>query len=278
MSKAFTSSDPSVNLPLGSTHTESSLIEAEGKLRVGSHCVHPHREIVPPVESLLDVGCNVGAWLADCQRRFPAARLAGVDINDAALAIAHRRLQSIALERTDAEHLPFADGSFQYVTCFEVLEHVPASRRMAAFSEMRRVLRTGGRLVLTVPHAGYFAWLDSQNVRFRLPWLYRRLIGRGLTDDSYAVLSRDLEWHHHFTLDEIAALAGPGWGQIAVRRGGLLLYPVMAWLSWPWYRVGASDHPVRLLFERMASWDYARDYGRASYGLLVVFERRDVSN
>jgi SAM-dependent methyltransferase len=237
--------------------------------------VHPHREIIPPVESLLDVGCNVGAWLADCRQGFPAARLAGVEINDQALAIARHRLPGVALARAAAERLPFADASFQYVTCFEVLEHIPPSLRAAALAEMRRVLRTRGRLVLTVPHAGWFAWLDANNVRFRTPQLYAWLIGRSLGEVSYATLGRSVEWHHHFALDEIAALAGRGWRRVAVRYGGLLLAPVMAWLSWPWFRMGAADHPIRLFFERVAAWEYARDYGRASYGLLVVFERQD---
>jgi len=44
--------------------------------------------------------------------------------------------------------LPFADGTFDMVVCNSVLEHIPADER--ALAEMRRVLRVGGRLVLTV--------------------------------------------------------------------------------------------------------------------------------
>src|SRR5207244_11597277 len=121
--------------------------------------------------------------------------------------------------------IPFSGASFQYVTCLEMLEHLPHALRPRAFREMHRVLRPGGKLILTVPHAGWFAWLDSNNVRFRLPALYQRVIGGGRRDRSYSAMSREVEWHHHFTVPELVDLAGPGWQIAAVRHGGLLAYP-----------------------------------------------------
>jgi SAM-dependent methyltransferase len=231
--------------------------------------------IEEPVTSLLDVGCNVGTWLQDCARRYPSARLAGVEINQTALDQAQVNVPTAHLEHAGAEALPFPDQSFQYVTCVEVLEHLPVDLRPAAFQEMRRVLKPGGCLILTVPHAGWFAWLDSNNVRLRLPNLYHRVVGRGRRDATYAAVGRHIEWHHHFTLAELERLAGAGWQKTAVRRGGLFVYPVMDWLSWPFYRLGIPNNPVRQLFERVAGLDYRLDFGRASYGVLVVLERSD---
>jgi SAM-dependent methyltransferase len=227
----------------------------------------------PEVDSLLDVGCNVGAWLADCATRYPDARLAGVEINETALDVARSKLRRADLHRSGAEKLPFPDGSFQCVTCFEVLEHVPEGLRATAFREMHRVLRPAGRLIMTVPHAGWFAWLDSNNVRFRLPALYGRVVGRGQRDSSYAALSREVEWHHHFSAAELLGLAGAGWKTVAIEHGGLMLYPVADWLSWPFYRLNAGNHPLRRALEHLAAWDYRIDYGRASYGILLVLER-----
>ena len=137
------------------------------------------------------------------------------------------------------------------------------------------MLVPGGRLIFTVPHAGWFAWLDSNNVRFRFPAVYRRLLGRGHRDASYDVLTRQVEWHHHFTEEELRSLLGDGWRCEVVRRAGLFLYPLMDWACWPFYRWGGSTHPVRRFFERVAGWDYRLDFGRASYGILMVLERRE---
>lgn len=225
-----------------------------------------------PVGSLLDVGCNAGVWLDDCTRLYPTARLAGVEINPAALTVARSKLPTVELHHAAAEKLPFAANSFDYVTCVEVLEHLPPDSRPAAFREMHRVLRPGGRLILTVPHAGWFAWLDSNNVRFRLPRLYHWLVRKGKRDAGYDD-SRRVEWHQHFTVPELNRLAGDGWQTVAVRHGGLVVYPLMDWLSWPFYRLGREEHPVRKLLERLAGMDYRISYGSASYGVLLVLER-----
>jgi SAM-dependent methyltransferase len=235
--------------------------------------VHVADFIREPVTSLLDVGCNVGAWLQDCAGRYPSARLAGVEINEAALEMARKNIPTADLRHAGAENLPFPDQSFEYVTCVEVLEHLPQALRGPAFREMRRVLKPAGRLLLTVPHAGWFAWLDSNNVRYRVPRLYGRIVGRGRRDSNYSAASRVVEWHYHFTVAELERLANGGWNKVAIRRGGLFIYPLMDWLSWPFYRLGIPHHPVRRLFERLGAYDYRCDFGAASYGVLIALER-----
>jgi SAM-dependent methyltransferase len=189
--------------------------------------------------------------------------------------LAREKVPAAELRRAGAERLPFGNDTFEYVTCIEVLEHLPPELRPLAFQEMRRVLQPGGKLILTVPHAGSFAWLDSNNLRLRAPGLYTRLLGGGRRDANYKALSRNVEWHYHFNEHELLTLAGEGWEMVAVVRGGLFLYPLMDWLSWPFYRFGIPHHPLRRTFERIAGWDYRIDFGKASYGILVVLRRND---
>jgi len=67
-----------------------------------------------------------------------------------------------------AEDLPFPDGRFDVVLSLEMLEHVPADRREVALSEMLRVLRPGGRMVVSFPADETAARLDAWlNTRFR---------------------------------------------------------------------------------------------------------------
>jgi hypothetical protein len=124
-----------------------------------------------------------------------------------------------------------------------------------------------------VPHAGAFAWLDAANLRFRFPRLYRWLIGQGKRDAGYEGREEGVVWHHHFTRAELLELAGAGWEVEATRYGGLVLFPIMDILSWPFYRRGAHEHRLRRLLERLGDADYGCNYGLASYGILLVLRR-----
>jgi len=56
--------------------------------------------------------------------------------------------------QVDIQNLPFDDGSWAYIVCSHVLEHVPDDERSLA--ELRRVLRPGGILVLCVPCVPFY--------------------------------------------------------------------------------------------------------------------------
>src|SRR5436190_4845360 len=120
--------------------------------------MEPIRWVPPAAASVLDVGCNVGEFLATLARDRPSLRLAGCDVNASAVEAARRDVPTADLRVAEADALPFPDASFDCVTCIEVLEHVPPARWTAAVQEMRRVLVPGGRLILRTPHAGLFAW------------------------------------------------------------------------------------------------------------------------
>ncbi len=139
---------------------------------------------------------------------------------------------------------------------------------------MRRVLRPGGRLMLRVPHAGAFAFLDPNNIRFRMPRLFRALGGRrALRDQGYESWRYGVVWHHHFTERELIGLLGHGWELHAIRRGGLLLVPIVGSLCWPFYRAEAFNNPAFRALRKLADFDLGHDFGRASYDMLMVLHR-----
>ncbi|PIU95741.1 MAG: methylase [Armatimonadetes bacterium CG_4_10_14_3_um_filter_66_18] len=94
---------------------------------------------------LLDIGCGTGTTMWRL-RQF--CRVVGVDFSNLALA----RAQSRGLDRLvggSALSLPFAEGSFGLLTLLDVLEHLKDDA--GALRGMRRILRPGGSLLLTVP-------------------------------------------------------------------------------------------------------------------------------
>ncbi len=235
--------------------------------------MHPVYWVPPQANSLLDVGCNVGEFLAACKRERSWVRLVGVDVNGSALVKARRALPDVSLCQAEADALPFRAESFDCVTCIEVLEHVPEERQAGVLREIGRVLRTNGTLVLRVPHRGAFDWLDSNNLRFRFPRLYGLLVGRGRRDEGFRRGSADVVWHRHFGSDEILELLGSNWAVRAWRRGGLLIFPLGDIACWPFYRAGKTDNAVVKTVQRLMAFDIGVDYGRASFDLLGVFTK-----
>jgi SAM-dependent methyltransferase len=131
-----------------------------------------------------------------------------------------------------------------YVTCIEVLEHIPQANRHSTLAEVRRVLKPGGKFILRCPHAGTFQGLDPSNFRFRFQRLHRAIIRRGLRDDGYRDNSDGVVWHHHFSRDELLDLAGPGIELETDRYGGLILMPLGDLMRWPFYRLRLYRNPL----------------------------------
>ena len=250
----------------------STLRATSGENQV-QNLMHPIRWVPSDATSLLDIGCNAGELLAYCGAVYPAIRLSGVEINPDALEKARENLPAADLQHASAEALPFPDASFDCVTCIEVLEHIPSNLRSKALSEMRRVLRPRGRLVLRVPHAGLFAFLDSNNIRFRIPRIYNALLKNGRRDAGYAGGSADVVWHQHFKKQELQELLGEGWELESSRTGGLLLFPLSDIALWPFYRSRRTNNFLYRALHRLSDFDIGCDYGKASFDILMVLKR-----
>jgi ubiquinone/menaquinone biosynthesis C-methylase UbiE len=101
-----------------------------------------------PGQCLLDLGCGTGLMLARLARRYPEARLLGSDLSEDMLAIARERLAPTkGLFQAAIEVLPIADRSVDALVSTSVFHFV--QRPSDALSEMYRVLKPGGRLVIT---------------------------------------------------------------------------------------------------------------------------------
>ena len=196
---------------------------------------------VGPGDKVLDMGCGGGRHAFALYRR--GAHVTALDMDPAELkdvagmfaAMAEQGEApagaSAAAVRGTAYALPFADDTFDYGVCAEVLEHLAQDSR--AMAELTRVLKPGGLIAVTVPRWGpeLVCWalssayheVEGGHVRiYRGSELVRRLSSVGL---------EPVESHHTH------ALHSPYW-----------------WLK---CAVGVTDgdHPVVKAYHRLLVWD-----------------------
>ena len=110
--------------------------------------------------AILDVGCGFG-WFELVALEGGARAVTGVEPTEADLKTVRSSLQDdrLHVEVASAIDLPFEQESFDTVAGWEVLEHLPRRSEAAAFGEFHRVLRPGGALYLSTPHATPLAML-----------------------------------------------------------------------------------------------------------------------
>ena len=114
-------------------------------------------------DKVLDVGCGPGRLvLAACERVGQSGEAHGIDPSAQMVALATRKALKAGLSarfvQAAAEAMPFDDGYFDAVTSSLLIHHILGEDlKRKAFSEMRRVLKDGGRLLvvdLMVPESG----------------------------------------------------------------------------------------------------------------------------
>ncbi len=136
---------------------------------------------------VLDVGCGAGGWhprIAAAATHITALDLMRGMLREARVAAAALDVQ-LALAQGDAQALPFASASFDRVLCAGVLYHVANCAQ--ALAEMRRVLRPGGRAVI------------STNGAYAMRRLY----------ELHTLAARELDYEPlpitagHFTMDDL---------------------------------------------------------------------------
>jgi SAM-dependent methyltransferase len=113
-----------------------------------------------PDDDLLDVGCGSASLLAE--HASHVRHVAGLDASEIQVGMARRRLAdrlatgSAEIVLGDAARLPWDDGRFSVVTSLNTLKFVPDPK--GALREMCRVLRPGGRVVVTMGESKQAYW------------------------------------------------------------------------------------------------------------------------
>lgn len=109
-------------------------------------------------KNILNVGCGFGWFELFCLEYGPTS-IMGVepkeeDLQTAMSSVCDKR---VAFKKASALNLPFADNSFDTVTLWDVIEHVPRNSEETVFKELHRVLKPDGIVYLSTPFKSFLA-------------------------------------------------------------------------------------------------------------------------
>ena len=162
---------------------------------------------------LLDVGAATGFFVE--QARATGWEAIGVEPSEWAAAYARNEL-GVDVRSGTLESLQFPDETFDVVTMWEVIEHLPDPR--TTLGEVRRILRPGGRLVLSTPDAGSLAarlsgrrWLGWRKVPEHVFFFDRANLDRLLGQSGFKPVRHryaSLTVSAGFALDRAMSLVG----------------------------------------------------------------------
>lgn len=156
---------------------------------------------LPSRSSILEVGCGDGSFTKELVKYSPD--VVAIDISESQIAENSQRLGGITFRQHDvAERFPFESAAFDVIWCSEVLEHLfdPAF----ALREMNRILKPGGRLLVTVPYHGR---------------LKNLLIALFKFDEHYTPSNPHIRFYTTATLSRIVREAG--FGGVRTRTCGM---------------------------------------------------------
>jgi len=159
--------------------------------------------------TVVEAACGRGQFTGWLERG--GARTVGLDLSLRALGIARARLsrngESAALACADVQAIPLGSGAADVIVSCETLEHVPEPR--ACLRELRRVLRTGGRLILTTENylniwGLYRLYIAARRRPYNSgdtpqpieQWMFSPRTRRMVRQAGFRILRTDGEGHH----------------------------------------------------------------------------------
>lgn len=185
-----------------------------------------------PPGRLLDVGCGTGDFLRVARGR--SWQVSGTEISPHAVKAA--AAEGLEVKPGEVWEAGFSSGAFDVVTCWHVIEHVADPRRV--LEEIRRVLKSGGWLVLATPN------LDDRI--FRVAYV----LARGRWPPLFEPDERELHLFHFSarTLRELVTAAGLEVVEVGFDRGAAATWGkrLVNGIAYGWFRLTGLNRGMAL--------------------------------
>lgn len=143
---------------------------------------------IKPTDTILDCGCGDGLYLKTI-RELGDYKIFGFDLNGDSLRLTQKNVNDkpVPLVQGNGSALPYNNNSFDKIFSTEVLEHIPND--LEALNEIYRVLKPGGKFIITVPNHNYPLLWDPIN------WLMEAAAGSYIKSGFLAGI-----WNMHLRL------------------------------------------------------------------------------
>lgn len=222
-----------------------------------------------PGQRVLDVACGTGivSRLA-AEKVGPGGTVAGLDINPGMLAVARSvtpKDMSIEWYQASAEDMPLPDETFDVVMCQMGLQFM--EDKIGALQEMRRVLVSGGHLILNVPGPAGKIFMD-----------FAEAMERNISSEAAGFMNQVFSLHNTDEIQQLMSKAG--FSEIDVQaKGKTLRLPPSKEFIWQYIKstplagiVLNADEEARAALERevLQKWQSFEDGNSLTYQQRVV--------
>jgi len=147
-------------------------------------------EQLPPEPTVLDVGCGDGRRTLT---RLEGTDAVGLDFSRRGLELARGNVPGAGLVQGDMLDIPLSEGTVDGITAYHAVFHVGRDRHADVYREFARVLRPGGRALMTVGTGAY--------EQVRSGWMGGRMFfstpGRERTLAQLREAGFELAWDRH---------------------------------------------------------------------------------
>lgn len=220
-------------------------------------------EWTPNCDRLLDVGGDFGNVSNEYLKKVKEVYM--LEYNKEHIAKGRKLFPKVKFFQGVAEKMPFKENFFDVVTMTDTLEHVYDEKK--SMDEVYRVMKKGGRLILSVPHRGLLGWIDVFNFKFVFPGIYRWLKGKEFAERQL----KTEQWHRHYSLNRLKPFLRGRFELERVHRGGMI-FPLL-WIFQDLIIVHVMKNKQPKWMNRFISWLYDKDYsvnwGPLGYHIII---------